>query len=137
MTHTGTRSAYENIRDAVISLGMEISEPILASLVDSVVVARMENKERLAIVDPVLLGLEAVAGHINSAGAASDPQAFSLLNELLDVYQDVTTEIEDNVKAQKKASGACGRSCSGRTSVCCCPGRGQRRQMLPQPLFRI
>ena len=104
MTHTGTRSAYDNIRDAVISLGMEISEPILASLVDSVVVARLENKERLAIVDPLLLGLEAVAGHIDAAVAASDPRAFSLLNELLEVYREITVEVSDDVKAQKMAS---------------------------------
>ncbi len=106
MTQTGMHSAYDNIRDAVISLGMEISEPILASLADSVVIARLENKERLAIIDPVLLGLEAVASHIDAVRAASDPQAFNLLNDLLDVYREITTEVEDDLKAQKMASDA-------------------------------
>ncbi len=103
MTYEPSSSIYDNLKDVIFSLGMEISDSILLSLRDAVESCRQENKERLTIVEPVLMGIEAVVNHIDAVRAVSDPDAFRLLNELLATYQKVTDDGLDAAQAQKSA----------------------------------
>ncbi len=97
--------AYERLNRIVLSLGMEISDPIFSALRGEVEQCRQENKEILVVVDPVLLGIEAVIMHIEAMRAVSDFRAFNLLTELVEAYRRIT-EAADQEKAQLISSAA-------------------------------
>ena len=99
MTYESSSSVYDNLRDVIFSLGMEISDSILLSLRDAVAACRQENQDRMTIVEPVLMGFDAVINHIDAVRAVSDPDAFRLLNELLAAYQKIT---DDSLKAAQE-----------------------------------
>jgi hypothetical protein len=87
------RSAgYERLHTLVISLGMEISDSILSALHHEVEACRQEQTEQLAVVGPVLLGIDAVVRHIDEVRVLADARAFSLLNELVQAYRQITVE---------------------------------------------
>ena len=88
-------TGYERLNNIVISLGMEISDSILLALRNEVEACRLEQKEQLATVGPVLSGIEAVIRHINEIRALTDARAFSLLNELVQAYRMITVESQD------------------------------------------
>ncbi|XOF34815.1 MAG: hypothetical protein ACL93V_05880 [Candidatus Electrothrix sp. YB6] len=97
---------YERLNQAVNALGLEISDAILTAIREDIQTCREEEKERLALVEPVLSGMEAVVTHIAAFRAASDARTFSLLKELMAVYRDVAWEISDQEKAQPVAFAA-------------------------------
>ncbi|CAK8714260.1 hypothetical protein KKHLCK_03315 [Candidatus Electrothrix laxa] len=85
-------TGYERLNTIVISLGMEISDSILSALRHEVEACRREQKEQLAVVGPVLLGIDAVVRHIDEIRVLTDARAFSLLNELVQAYRLITVE---------------------------------------------
>ncbi len=91
----------ERIRDIVVSLGMEISDSIIASLEDAIADCRREDLEQAAQIEPIFMGLEAVSRHVAALRINSDPAAFGLLHSLLDTYDLVRNETE---KQGRKAS---------------------------------
>jgi hypothetical protein len=97
---------YERLNQAVNALGLEVSDAILTALREGIQVCREEEKERPALVEPVLAGMEAVVTHIDAFRAASDGRAFSLLKELMAAYRAVAWEIPDPEKAQPVVSAA-------------------------------
>ncbi len=92
MSSETSSTGYERLHTIVISLGMEISDSILSALRHEVEVCRQEQKEQLAVVDPVLLGIDAVVRHIDEIRVLTDVRAFSLLNELIQAYRQITVE---------------------------------------------
>lgn len=92
MSSEAGSTGYERLHTVLISLGMEISDSILSALRDEVDACRREQQERLAIVGPVLLGIEAVVRHIDEIRALTDARAFGLLKELVRAYQEITEE---------------------------------------------
>lgn len=92
MSSEAGSTGYERLHTVLISLGMEISDSILSALRDEVDACRREQQERLAIVGPVLLGIEAVVRHIDEIRALTDARALGLLKELVRAYQEITEE---------------------------------------------
>lgn len=92
MSFETSSTGYERLQTIVISLGMEISDSILSALRHEVEVCRREQKEQMAVVGPVLLGLDTVIRHIDEIRVLTDARAFSLLNELVQVYRKLTVE---------------------------------------------
>ncbi|MDU9049006.1 MAG: hypothetical protein Q3M30_09145 [Candidatus Electrothrix sp. Rat3] len=99
MSFETSSTGYERLQTIVISLGMEISDSILSALRHEVEVCRREQKEQMAVVGPVLLGLDTVIRHIDEIRVLTDARAFSLLNELVQVYRKLTVE---HLELQKK-----------------------------------
>ena len=92
MSSETSSTGYERLHTIVISLGMEISDSILSALRHEVEVCRQEQKEQLAVVGPILLGIDAVVRHIDEIRVLTDVRAFSLLNELIQAYRQITVE---------------------------------------------
>jgi len=92
MSFEASSTGYERLHTIVISLGMEISDSILSALRDEVEACRREQKEQLAVVGPVLLGFDTVIRHIDEIRVLTDARAFSLLNELVQAYRQITVE---------------------------------------------
>ncbi|MCI5124863.1 MAG: hypothetical protein D3925_10400, partial [Candidatus Electrothrix sp. AR5] len=65
---------------------------LLSALHHEVEACRQEQKEQLAVVGPILLGIDAVVRHIDEIRVHTDARAFSLLNELVQAYRLVTVE---------------------------------------------
>ncbi|WLE97622.1 MAG: hypothetical protein QTN59_02040 [Candidatus Electrothrix communis] len=101
MFFEASSTGYERLHTIVISLGMEISDSILAALRHEVKACRQEQAEQLAVVGPVLLGIDAVARHIDEVGVLTDVRAFSLLNELVEAYRQMTVE-QSTVEQQER-----------------------------------
>ena len=72
MSFEASSTGYERLHTIVISLGMEISDSILSALRDEVEACRREQKEQLALVGPVLLGIDAVVRHIDEIRVLTD-----------------------------------------------------------------
>lgn len=106
MSSEAGSTGYERLHTVLISLGMEISDSILSALRDEVDTCRREQQERLAIVGPVLLGIEAVVRHIDEIRALTDARAFGLLKELVRAYQEITEEHQGQEAAWTVASEA-------------------------------
>ena len=104
MSSEASLTGYERLNNILISLGMEISDSILFALRNEVEACRLEQKEQLATVGPVLAGIEAVVRHIDEIRALSDARAFSLLDELVQAYRMITGECQDSEKAWAIAS---------------------------------
>ncbi|MCI5221503.1 MAG: hypothetical protein D3924_02170 [Candidatus Electrothrix sp. AR4] len=85
---------------------MEIADPIFFALRQEIENCRQKNKERLAVLDPILLGIEAVTMHIDVMRAASDARAFNLLNELIEACRLIFEEFPEQEEAQVAASTA-------------------------------
>jgi hypothetical protein len=94
-------AGYERLNTIVNSLGMEISDSILSALHHEVEACRREQKEQLAVVGPILLGIDAVIRHIDEIRALTDARAFSLLNELVQAYRLITVEHQEHQEPQK------------------------------------
>jgi hypothetical protein len=105
-TNSTDSTGYERLSRTVTALGMEISDSILSALRREVESCRQENKKRLAVLDPVLLGIEAVTMHVETMRADSDARAFKLLNELVEAYRLVSEELPEREDAQPAASAA-------------------------------
>lgn len=105
-TNSTDSTGYERLNRAVTALGMEISDSILFALRREVESCRQENKKRLAVLDPVLLGIEAVTMHVETMRADSDARAFKLLNELIEAYRLVSEKLPEREDAQPAASAA-------------------------------
>ncbi|MCI5132153.1 MAG: hypothetical protein D3904_11690 [Candidatus Electrothrix sp. EH2] len=106
MSLENSASTYDRLNTIVMSLGMEVSDAILTALRSEVAACRREEKNRLALVDPVLLGIEAVARHIDEIRAASDARALRLLNELVQAYRKITLDEAKEEEARTLASEA-------------------------------
>ncbi|MGB5684502.1 MAG: hypothetical protein WBM35_01725 [Candidatus Electrothrix sp.] len=85
-------TGYERLHTIVVALGMEISDAILSALHYEVEACRQEQQEQLAVVGPILLGIDAVVRHIDEIRVLTDFRAFSLLNELVEAYRLITVE---------------------------------------------
>ena len=92
MSFEASSTGYERLHTIVISLGMEISDSILSALRHEVESCRQEQAEQLAVVGPVLLGFDTVIRHIDEIRILTDARAFSLLNELVQAYRQITVE---------------------------------------------
>ena len=99
-------TGYERLHTIIISLRMEISDSILSALHHEVEVCRREQKEQLVVVGPILLGIDAVVRHIDEIRVLTDVRAFSLLNELVEAYRQITVEQQGQQKAWSIASEA-------------------------------
>ena len=99
MSFEASSTGYERLNTIVISLGMEISDSILSSLHYEVESCRREQKEQLAVVGPVLLGIDAVVRHVDEIRVRTDVRAFSLLNELVQAYRLITVEQQGQQEA--------------------------------------
>lgn len=106
MSLENSASTYDRLNTIVTSLGMEISDSILTALRTEVAVCRREEKDRLALVEPLLLGIEAVARHIDEIRAASDARALRLLNELVQAYRIIAVDGSEEGEARALASEA-------------------------------
>ncbi|CAK8724342.1 MAG: hypothetical protein D3917_01735 [Candidatus Electrothrix sp. AX5] len=92
MPFISSSTGYERLHTLVISLGMEISDSILSALHHEVEACRQEQKEQLAVVGPILLGIDAVVRHIDEIRVLTDARALSLLDELVQAYRLITVE---------------------------------------------
>ena len=92
MSFEASSAGYERLHTIVVSLGMEISDALLSALHHEVEACRQEQKEQLAVVGPILLGIDAVVRHIDEIRVHTDARAFSLLNELVQAYRLITVE---------------------------------------------
>ena len=99
-------TGYDRLHTVVTSLGMEVSDPILTALRTEVAVCRREERERLAFVEPVLLGIEAVARHVDEIRVLADARALRLLNELVETYRRITVDGAEEEEAPALASEA-------------------------------
>ncbi|WP_339137587.1 MAG: hypothetical protein WGN25_05825 [Candidatus Electrothrix sp. GW3-4] len=106
MSFEASSTCYERLNNIVISLGMEVSDSILSALRNEVEACRQEQRKDLAIVGPVLLGIDAVIRHIDEIRALADARAFHLLNELMQAYRMITEECQEPQKAWAVASEA-------------------------------
>ena len=106
MSSENSKSAYDRLHTVVTSLGMEISDSILTALRSEVAACRQEQREQLALVDPVLLGIEAVARHIDEIRVDADARALGLLDELVQAYRILTVEGQEKEEAQVLVSEA-------------------------------
>ncbi|MCI5165636.1 MAG: hypothetical protein D3903_05955 [Candidatus Electrothrix sp. GM3_4] len=106
MSFEASSIGHERLNTLMISLGMEISDSILSALRHEVEVCRQEQKEQLAVVGPVLLGIDAVVRHIEEIRELTDARAFSLLNELVLAYRLITVEHQESQKAWSIAAKA-------------------------------
>jgi hypothetical protein len=107
MSSETSLTGSERLHNIVVSLGMEITDSIVAALRNQVVACRQEQKDQLLLVDPLLIAIDTVARHIDEVRARVDNQAFSLLNELVHFYQVITIELagqEDACQAVVSAS---------------------------------
>lgn len=106
MSLEASSTGYDRLNNIMISLGMEISDSILSALRHEVEACRQEQKEQLALVGPILLGIEAVVRHIDEIRTMTDARAFGLLNELIQDYRVITEEQHDSNHALDIASEA-------------------------------
>lgn len=83
------RPVDEDLRIAVASLEMEISDTILEDLLTALT-ARLNDETNTHAISLLLQGMDAIARHIDSLRVKSDIRAFTLLDELWDAYVDIT-----------------------------------------------